>query len=64
MPIPYEYTSQGLAAWKQWILERHPTAKFCNAPEGEGGTIDAFVGDSWVGDWDGYEAPYGRRLTQ
>lgn len=57
------YISTGDASaskWKELVLTHYPDAKVYKAPEEEGGTLDAWSGDKFVGDWDGCDAPYGR----
>ena len=60
----YEEIDVSLAKWRELILQRYPDAKIYQAPEEEGGTREAYVGDKFVGDWDGSGPPAGRIVVQ
>lgn len=60
--MKYNLVDVDLQTWKGMIREVYPTAKFYAAPEEEGGTREAYVGNKFVGDWDGSDGMPGRIL--
>jgi hypothetical protein len=58
----FEYVDIELTQWRQMVRLRYPNAKVYVAPEEEGGSREAYVGDLFVGDWDGGSETAGRIL--
>lgn len=59
----YKHVECTLDEWRAQVKALYPSATIHKAPEELGGTRDAYVDGTFVGDWDGSESPQGRILT-
>ena len=58
----YEYVDVELSQWKELVRQQYSDVKIYALPEEEGGVREAYVGNKFVGDWDGGGEIAGRIL--